>query len=161
MATIVPTKLTEIEEIRKDCQRMVVKRALVSGAANLVPVPGADIAVDIGLMMELLPAINRRFGLSPEQIDQLDPQSRMLVYNLVVKLGSETAGKVITKKIVINVLKKVGVKVTAKQVAKYIPLVGQAAAFTISAAAIKYVCDAHINECYSLSQKILETKKSM
>ena len=69
MTIAIPRKSSELEKIRKDCQWMVSKRALVSGAANLVPVPGADIAVDVGLMMELLPAINRKFGLSPEQID--------------------------------------------------------------------------------------------
>ena len=53
----------------------------------------------------------------------------MFVYNLIVKLGSETAGKVITKKIVVNILKKIGVKVTARQAAEFIPIIGQATAF--------------------------------
>ena len=43
---------------------MGVKRAVVSGAANLVPITGLDIAADVGLLMQLLPAINNRFGLS-------------------------------------------------------------------------------------------------
>ena len=32
--------ISELEETRKECKQMVVKRAVVSGAANLVPIPG-------------------------------------------------------------------------------------------------------------------------
>jgi len=156
---MIPKNLSEIEEIRKECKWMVAKRAVVSGAANLVPLPGVDIAVDIGLLMKLLPAINQKFGLSPEQIDELDPQVRIMIYNLIVTLGTQTAGKVITKQIIVSVLKKFGVKLAGKQVAKFIPIIGQATAFTISVAAMKYVGDTHINECYRLSQQIIKAQR--
>jgi hypothetical protein len=90
---MIPRNLSELEKIREECQWMVTKRAVVSGVANLVPVPGADIAVDVGLLMELLPAINRKFGLDPEQIDGLDPQVQMMIYNLIVRLGTQMAGQ--------------------------------------------------------------------
>jgi hypothetical protein len=53
---------------------MVTSRAGLSAGAAMVPIPGADIGADVTLLLEMIPAINRKFGLTPEQIDQLDPQ---------------------------------------------------------------------------------------
>lgn len=62
-----------VEEIRQRCRRMVSRTAVLAGGAGLVPVPGLDIAVDIGLLTGLMGRINHAFGLTPEQIDhQMD-----------------------------------------------------------------------------------------
>jgi hypothetical protein len=129
---MLPKNLSELEEIRKECKQMVVKRAVVSGAANLVPIPGLDIAADVGLLMLLLPAINSRFGLSPDQIEKLDPQMKAIVYGLVANMGTQLAGKVITKQLILTILKRIGIRVGARQVARFIPIVGQGAAFAIA-----------------------------
>jgi hypothetical protein len=84
----------------------------------------------------------------------------MMIYSLIVTLGTQMAGKVITKQIIVTILKKFGVKLAAKQIAKFVPIIGQATAFTISAAAMKYVGDAHIDECYRLSQQIIKGRKA-
>lgn len=118
---MLPENFSELEEIRRQCQQMVLKRAVVSGAANLVPIPGLDIAADVGLLMQLLPAINSKFGLSPEQIENLDPQTRAIVYGLIINTGTQLAGKVITKQLIVTVLKRVGIRVGARQVAKIYP----------------------------------------
>jgi uncharacterized protein (DUF697 family) len=64
--------ISELDRIREECKSMVNKRASASAAAAVIPVPGADIGADVAIMLELLPAINRKFGLSPEQLDGLD-----------------------------------------------------------------------------------------
>lgn len=43
---------------------MVNKKATASAAAAAIPLPGLDVGADVAIMLELLPAINRRFGLS-------------------------------------------------------------------------------------------------
>ncbi len=156
---MLPESLSELEEIRRQCKQMVVKRAVVSGAVNLVPIPGLDIAADVGLLMQLLPAINNKFGLSPEQIEKLDPQTRAIVYGLVVNTGTQLAGKVITKQLIVTVLKRVGIRVGARQVAKFIPIVGQGAALAISIAAMKTIGDMHIDECYNLAIQAIKKGK--
>lgn len=157
---MLPKSLSELEEIRKECKYMVVKRAVVSGAANLVPIPGLDIAADVGLLMQLLPAINNRFGLSPEQIEKLDPQTRAIVYGLVVNTGTQLAGKVITKQLIVTILKRVGIRVGARQVAKFIPIIGQGTALAISVAAMKTIGDMHVDECYNIAMQAIKTGRA-
>lgn len=153
-----PLTVEELDHIRAECKAMVTKAAALSGGAAMVPVAGVDIAADMGLLLELMPRINRRFGLSPEQMDQLDAQTRMLIYNTVIAVGGQLVGKIITKRMVLRVLRKVGVRLTAEQVFRYVPIVGQAVAAALSFAAMKYVGNAHVDACYAVARRVIETK---
>lgn len=68
---MIPSSLKELERIRDECKSMVTTRAGLSAGAAIVPVPGADIGADVMLLLEMIPMINRKFGLAPEQIDHL------------------------------------------------------------------------------------------
>ena len=95
---MIPTTKSELERIKEECKSMVNKRATASAAAAVVPVPGMDIGADVTIMMELLPAIiYRKFGLSPEQIDQLDATSKAQILVIITSLGSKLVGSIITK----------------------------------------------------------------
>lgn len=155
---MLPTTLHNLETIREECKSMVNKRAVVSGAASLVPLPGMDIAADVGMLMELLPAISRRFGLAKEQIDSYDYQMKMLIFNFIRNTGAEFAGRVITKEIIVAVMKRIGLRLSAKQIAKYIPIIGQACAVSVSIAAMKYVGNSHVDDCHAIARQISGTK---
>lgn len=71
---MLPRTIEELDALRGECKSMVTSRAGLSAGAAMVPIPGADIGADVTLLLEMIPAINRKFGLTPEQIDQLDPQ---------------------------------------------------------------------------------------
>ena len=71
---MLPKSMEELESIRASCRTMVKKRAIASSGAVLIPVPGMDIAADVGMLLDLLPAVSKKFGLTPQQIDELDPQ---------------------------------------------------------------------------------------
>lgn len=45
--------LAELDRIRKDCRKMVTTRSLMSAAAAVVPIPGADIVADVSLLATL------------------------------------------------------------------------------------------------------------
>nr|WP_275900824.1 hypothetical protein [Paenibacillus periandrae] len=135
---------------------MVNKRATSSAAIAIVPVPGADLVADVAIMLELLPAINRKFGLSQEQIEKLDSAIKAKILVIITSIGSQLIGKVITKELVVLLLKKVGVRVAIKQVAKFIPFVGQAVSAGISFAAMKYLGNSHIEECYSVCKRVID-----
>jgi len=156
---MLPKNLEELEKIRSTCRSMVTKRAAASAGGTLVPVPGLDIAADVGLLLELLPAVNRKFGLTPEQIDELQPRLKVLLYGIIKKVGSSLAGRIITQRLVIAVLKKVGIRMAAKQVLKYIPMAGQAAAAALSYAAMMYVGNAHVDECYEIVKAAIDARK--
>jgi len=153
---MLPRDHNELNRIREECYWIVTQRSALSGGAALVPIPGVDIAADIGLLLQLIPEINRRFGLDPSQIDQYDIQTKMFIYNLIINMGASIAGQVITKELILLLFKKVGVRVTAKQVTKYIPFVGQAVAGILSFTAMKLLCDHHVTECYEIVKRYLD-----
>ena len=156
---MIPSSLKELERIRDECKSMVTTRAGLSAGAAIVPVPGADIGADVMLLLEMIPMINRKFGLAPEQIDHLDPQIKKLILVAATSIGSEMIGKLLTKEIILQVLKRLGIRVASKQVAKYIPIVGQAVAARISFGAMKMVGNSHVDDCFEVAKRAFEAQQ--
>ncbi len=152
-----PVKREELEAIAQRCSAMVKKRAMVSAGAVLVPIPGLDIAADVALLVQLISRINAEFGLTPEQIARLDHRTKLLVYKAMVSFGGAMIGKVVTEGMVMQALKLVGVRVTAKQAAKYVPVAGQALAAGLSYSAMRLMGERHIKDCQRLLQTVRES----
>lgn len=133
-------------------RRMLNKRALVAGFASAVPVPGLDWAVDAALLSKLLPKINAEFGLSAQQLDRLDPTQRERVQKAIAMTGTVLVGKLITKDLVLKAAKMIGVRLTAIQAAKFVPLAGQAVSAVVGYAAIRYLGEQHIKDCVRVAQ---------
>lgn len=138
---------------------MVMRSAGLSGVAAVVPIPAADIGVDVSLFLRLIPAINRKFGLSAEQINELDPRTKELILVSVTSIGSQVIGKVVTAELVMSLLRRVGVRITLKSAAKWVPFLGQAAAATISFGAMRLVGNRHVEDCYRVALKVLEDRE--
>jgi hypothetical protein len=119
-----------------------------------VPVPGLDWATDVGVLVSLLPKINQAFGLTPEQIERLAPDRRLMVYKAISAGGGMLIGKVVTRDLVLRLLTMVGVRLTTQQAAKYVPLAGQAVSAALTFAALRYVCEQHIRQCVSVAQAL-------
>jgi hypothetical protein len=151
-AELLPATVEELDRVRKACRSMVRRRAATSGGLTLVPLPGIDIAGDVAMLMELIPAINRKFGLTPEQIEQLDTTHRVMVYAMLKKVGTGMIGREVTKQLVLAALKQVGVRLATKQVLKYLPFAGQAAAAALSVSAMIYLGNSHIDACYDVAK---------
>lgn len=134
-------------------RKLLHRRALVAAAASALPVPGLDWAVDAALLSRLLPQINSEFGLSAAQIDQLDPNKREQVQKAVGLVGSVLIGKLITRELVIRATQTVGLRLTTKQAAKYVPIAGQAVAATIGYATLRYLGEQHLKDCVRVVQE--------
>ena len=156
MKPLPPPSIAELDRLRASCKAMVRRRAATSGGMALIPIPGVDIAGDIGMLLELIPAINRKFGLTPEQIEELDPRHKLLVYAMLKKVGSDLAGRAITRQLAVAALKKVGVRLSARQVLKYVPFAGQAAAVALSVTAMMYLGNSHVDACYEIARGALK-----
>lgn len=150
-----PTTLTDLDQIRDECRAMVRKRAALSAGATLIPLPGIDIGTDISLLVELIPAINEKFGLSAKQIDGLDPQMQKLILVAVTSIGSELIGRIVTKQIILQVLQKIGLRVATKSVVRFVPLLGQALSAGLSFGAMRMLGNAHIDDCYEVARSAL------
>ena len=142
-----------LEATAQRARKLLHRRALAAAAASVVPVPGLDWAVDAALLSRLLPRINAEFGLTPEQIDRLDPSQREQVHKAVALVGSVLIGKLITRDVVLRLTKAVGLRMTTKQAAKYVPLAGQAVAATIGYATLRYLGEQHLRDCVRVVQQ--------
>ncbi|MGL5081794.1 MAG: hypothetical protein ACRC8A_09935 [Microcoleaceae cyanobacterium] len=137
---------------------MITKRASLSAGAAIIPIPGVDISADVTLLLEMIPTINRKFGLTPEQINDLDPQIKKIILVAITNIGSGLIGRTVTKQLIMQVLKRVGIRVTTKSVAKFIPILGQALAASISFGAMKMVGDSHVDDCYEVAKKVITAR---
>lgn len=142
-----PRNAHEVELAKKRSRARLTKTAALASAASIIPLPGIDIAVDAAALIKLIPEINREFGLTPAQIEQLSPNKQLIIYKAIVVVGGAMIGKLITRELVIEALKAVGVRLTVKQLVKYVPLAGQALSAAIGFAAMQYVGRQHIREC--------------
>ena len=48
----------------KECLDLVQKRAYFPAGAAVIPVPFLDVVIDVGILSQLIPEINARFGLT-------------------------------------------------------------------------------------------------
>jgi hypothetical protein len=151
-----PRTRAELDDAIARSRAMVTRRALVSAGAVLVPVPipGLDIAADVALLTQLIPAINREFGLTPEQIEGFDPATKVLVYKAIVAFGGAMVGRLITRELVMQALVQVGMRVTTKTAARLVPVAGQAMSAGLSYSAMRFVGRAHVRDCARVVEAI-------
>ena len=142
-----------LEAAVKRSRKLLNKRAMVAAAASAVPVPGLDWAVDAAMLSRLIPEINREFGLTPQQLDKLEPKKRDQVQKAVTLVGSVLIGKFISRDLVVKAATKIGVRLTTKQLAKYVPLAGQMVSAAVGYAAIRYLGEEHMKDCIRVAKE--------
>ena len=130
------------------------ERVVFCAAASAVPLPGLDWAVDAALLSRLVPEINAQFGLTPAQLDKLPHHKREQVQKAVGAIGSMLVGKFITRDLVVRAAKAVGMRMTAKQAVRYVPLAGQAVSAALTFGALKFVCEQHIQQCLAVARQL-------
>ncbi len=152
---LVPASGAEIEAVAAQCRRLVTRRARLAAGVAMIPLPGLDWLTDIGVLLKLIPDINRAFGLTPEQVERLAPDRRVAVYKAISAGGSMLMGRLVTREVIVRSLRVVGVRLTTQQAAKYVPIAGQAISAALTFSALKYVCELHIRQCMGVSRQLL------
>jgi hypothetical protein len=105
------------------------------------------------MLSRLIPENNKEFGLTPQQLDQLEPKKRDQVQKAVTLVGSVLIGKFISRDLVIKAATKIGVRLTDKLAAKYVPLAGQVVAAAVGYAAIRYFGEEHMKDCIRVARQ--------
>ncbi|MEC9444365.1 MAG: hypothetical protein VX408_04775, partial [Pseudomonadota bacterium] len=82
----------DLDKVKKECLDMVKKRARISAGVAIVPVPFFDVAVDAGMLTQLLPEISERFGLIEDRQSAIDLQSREVHWSAVKDRTVDFAG---------------------------------------------------------------------
>ena len=152
---VVPDTPSEIEAVVRQCRRLVNKRALMAAGVAVVPIPGVDWVTDVAVLLKLIPEINRAFGLTPEQIERLAPDRRVVVYKAISAGSGMLVGRLVTRDLIVKLLKLVGVRLTTQQAAKYVPIAGQAVSAVLTFSSLKFVCEQHIQQCVAVSRQLM------
>ena len=151
--------LEELEAVKQSCRSMVTKSSSLSAGTAIIPIPGVSIGSDVAILMRLIPKINEQFGLSPEQIESLDTDTRLFIMTSISTTGSKMAGKYITRKLITLMFKKMTGRISAKSASSYVPFLGSAIAGGISFATMKYMGNSHIDDCYEIILATLENEQ--
>src|SRR5450830_725221 len=153
--TLIPASRAEIEQVRERCRRLVQRRAVMSAGASAIPIPGIDLMSDVGLFSMLINDINHEFGLTPEQIERLNPQFKLMAYRAA---GGMLVGKLVSRELILQLLKRSGVKIATKQVARFVPFAGQVVAAAIGYAVFRQIGNQHVNACAAVAQELLTVR---
>ena len=132
----------------------VKRRALLSAGAVLVPLPGLDVAVDVGVLVSMMNAVNRAFCLSPDQIERLGMEERVAVYEALSGVGAVMAGKSVTGVAALTIAKQLGSRWCAGKTARWVPIVGQGAAAALSYGLVKWLGEQHVRECLAVRSRV-------
>ena len=151
---VVPSTPGQIEAVAEECRRMVSRRALFAAGVAVVPIPGVDWATNVGVLIKLLPDINRKFGLSAEQVARLAPDRRLVVFKAITAGGTMLVGRIVTRELVMSMLRVVGVRLSAQQAVKFVPIAGQGLSAVLTYGALRYVCEQHIRQCMSICEQL-------
>ncbi len=96
-------------------------------------------------------AVVRRL-IGRTQIDRLTPHKREQVQKAVSMVGSVLIGKFITRELILRATQAVGVRLTAKQAAKYVPIAGQAVSAALGYATLRYLGEQHLRDCVQVAK---------
>ena len=149
---LTPAREAQIEAAALRSRQLLHRRALAGAFVSSIPIPGLDWAFDAALLSRLMPRISQEFGLSAAQIDALEPSRREGVQKAVAVVGSVLIGKLITREMIVRLVQKVATRMAAKQLGKFVPIVGTAAAAAMGYAALRYLGEQHIRDCIRVAQ---------
>ncbi|MGJ7526370.1 hypothetical protein [Variovorax sp. GB1P17] len=132
-------------------RRLIGRKALMAAAASAIPLPGIDWAADAALLSRLVPQISAEFGLSVTQVERLAPHQRERIQKAATTVGALLVGRLVTRDLLIRLAKHAGVRLTAKQATKYVPIAGQLVSAALGYAALRALGEQHIKDCVRVS----------
>jgi small GTP-binding protein len=142
-----------LNEKKKACEKYVSYAAAASAANALNPVPGADVAVDLGILTKLFAEIRTDFGLDDDFLANLKHSSLPAVSRLATNILQFA-----TKEGLLLLLKRFAGRTAVKTFSKYIPFVGQAVAAGLGYAITSNAGSSYLDDCYELAKDALDNK---
>jgi uncharacterized protein (DUF697 family) len=134
------------------CQTLVHIYAGLAAANALDPIPGVDVAVDVGLLLALFKEIRDDYGIDDAALRKVE---------VLVPTLAPLANQVVdwaTKEGLMLLLKRFAARETTKEVAKYIPIVGQAIAASLGFAITESAGSHYNDQCFEIAKALLEAE---
>lgn len=136
-----------IDKKRTVAEKIVGWSAVASAANGLNPIPGLDVSVDAGVLINMVSQINKIYGLTEEQLAYIEKTTPGIIGTPEYAGLKQGILKLIAKYAategIILILKRMGAKVAVKNISKYIPIIGQ-----IISAGIGYSMTLSFGESY-------------
>ena len=149
-----PTRAARLAERHADivdavrrARRLLHRQAALGSLASAVPLPGLDALVDAALLSRLIPRINAEFGLSPAQIEALDPARRVRTQQALALVGSALVGRLVTRQLVLRSARALGWRPSPSALARAVPWAAGAASAALGYATVRYLGEQHIRDC--------------
>lgn len=141
-----------LEQKKTLCEQRVTWSAAIAAASGTVPIPGANFAIDVPVLLALFSFVRDTYGLTAKTLETRDfavPALAPMV-NTVVKYAS-TEG-------VMLLFKEFSGLVVAEQVAKFVPIVGTVIAASIGFGITRKVGQFYLNDCHRLAATVLSSQ---
>jgi len=145
--------LNFLKEKEAASEKHVVLMAAAAAANGLNPIPGADIAIDFGILLELFREIREDFGLDDDALSDLKHSSIPAIATL-----ANNAVEYATKEGLLILLKRFSSRATVKQFSKYVPVIGQVIAAGLGFAITLKVGNSYLDDAYKLAEEILKRR---
>lgn len=152
---LLPGSERDIAALRAHCRAMVRRRALLSAGLSALPIPGLDLLGDMRLFSLLIDDINQAFGLSAAQVARLRPRQRVLAYETALGVGGVLVGKLVTRELLLQLLRRTGAKSLARQAGKLVPVAGQLTAAALGFALFRQIGNQHVEACAAVARELL------
>jgi GTP-binding protein EngB required for normal cell division/uncharacterized protein (DUF697 family) len=141
-----------LERKRKLIKREVYIGAALSAINGFNPIPGADLAIDLSALAGLLVRIRSHYGLSDARLE------RYVQYAPAVKALTDKILKYATREGLLLLLKRVANRQLEKQVAKFIPFIGQAVAASVGYGITLQVGFEFLDTCHELALTVMKAE---
>ncbi|WP_026440833.1 GTPase [Acidocella facilis] len=138
-----------LEKKKKACREYALYAAGVSAAANMVPVPGLGIAVDVGAILGAMGLIRNDFNLTEARLDKfahIAPNFAPIA-NQIISFA--------TKEGVLQLLKRFAAGQVVAEVSKFFPGIGSLVAGAVSFGVNILILNFYIDDCYEIASEML------
>lgn len=145
-----------LKEKRKVCKKQVWLASGAAAANGINPIPGANVGVDVSILVTLFAAIRRTYELTEEEM--------LKVQEMAIPAMAHVAKNVVnygTTQGVLLLLKRFASREIARRAAAYIPFVGQAIASTAGFIITRNAGMSYLEDCHALARSILEHQAEM
>ena len=153
---LVPSNDLELERVRERCRNLVRSKALRSAGMAAIPIPGVDLVSDLTMFANVIEEVNLAFGLTPAQIERLQPRLKIIAYQAIGSIGGMMVGKLVTRELVMQILKRSGAKLAAKSATKIVPIAGSVAAAAIGFVLFRQMGYQHVEACAKVAREVVQ-----
>jgi hypothetical protein len=144
----------DLQQTREACRKLVRQRAYISAGAAALPIPFLDLVVDAGILLDLIPEISQRFGLSADAIERMQPEQKAKTWKLIGQRGSQLLGIVITRALIRRSFSTLASRIVISQITRFIPFGGQLVAAALGYFVLRKIAYDHIEDCYAVAKEM-------